>query len=96
MPYKAYLSTDIIIYSNRSAQQLLDNTIQNKRENYKKRNKNEENNKIGWILNLVMKKRKTGGFSRFTNIWLFLARNRLRRALCQLLYMVIFVDKYAL
>ena len=49
--------------------------------NYGKRNKNEENDKIGWILILVMKKQKTGGFLWFTDIWLFLARNCLRRAL---------------
>ena len=30
--------------------------------NYIKKNKNEENDKIGWILNLAMKKRKAGGF----------------------------------
>ena len=40
-------------------------------KNYKKGNKNEKNDKIGWILILAMKKQKTGGFSRFTDIWLF-------------------------
>ena len=32
--------------------------------NYRKRNKNEENNEIGWIVNLAMKNQKTGDFSR--------------------------------
>jgi len=36
--------------------------------NYRKGNKNERNDKIGWILILVMKKQKTGGFSWFTDI----------------------------
>ena len=49
-------------------------------ENYRKGNKNEENDKIGWNFEFSDEKRKTGGFSRFRDIWLFLARNRLRRA----------------
>ena len=50
-------------------------------ENYRKGNKNEENNKIGWILDFSDEKRKTGSFLWFRDIWLFLAKNCLRRAL---------------
>ena len=36
--------------------------------NYRKRNKNEENNKIGWILDFSNEKQRTGSFSRFRDI----------------------------
>ena len=55
-------------------------------ENYRKGNKNEENNEIGWIVNLAMKNQKIGDFSRFIDIWLFLARNCFEKGFAPLLF----------